>query len=474
MPTKNTRIELDEDRGRAAGVERSEPGGRAQLVAGGGAASPGRRELPEELVDDAVNRARVRSAVGPFPDGSRISDEVIDELLAGAGSEEEIVGPGGLLAQLTKRLVERAMEAELTDHLGYEPHQEPPGGAGNTRNGSTPKTLVTDNGPVRIETPRDRDGSFEPKIVRKRQRRFQGFDDKILALYSRGLSVRDIEAHLEEIYGVKVGRDLISRVTDAVMEDVRAWQQRPLDDVYPVIFLDALVLKIRESGTVQRRACYLALGLTVEGERDVLGVWFQETEGAKFWMQVLTELKQRGVRDILICCVDGLKGFPEAIEAIFPQTVVQTCVVHLIRQSLRYVPRREREQVARDLKPIYTAVDADAAQQALERFDEKWGKRFPVITQAWLNAWEYVIPFLAFPPEVRRVIYTTNAIEALNRQLRKALKTKGHFPNEDAARKLIYLAVTNAVPQWTRCRNWTTALLAFKIHFGDRLPDTAN
>jgi len=401
----------------------------------------------------------------------RLADEVIDELLAGARTEEEIVGPGGVLAQLTKRLVERAMSAELTEHLGYEPHQEPPGGAGNTRNGSTPKTLATEHGPVRIETPRDRKGSFEPQIIKKGQRRFEGFDDKILALYSRGLSTRDIEAHLAEIYGVKVGRDLISRVTDAVMDDVREWQQRPLDDVYPVVFLDALVLKIREGGTVQRRACYLALGVTVEGERDVLGMWFQETEGAKFWMQVLSELKQRGIADILLCCVDGLKGFPEAIEAIYPSTVVQTCVVHLIRHSLKYVPRREREQVARDLKPIYTAVDADAAQAALEAFDDKWGARFPVITQAWLNAWEHVTPFLAFPPELRRVVYTTNAIEALNRQLRKAIKTKGHFPNEEAARKLIYLAITNAVPAWTRTRNWTTALLAFKIHFGDRLPE---
>jgi putative transposase len=460
---------------RFAGGERSEPGGRAQrpvgeplrAAAGGGA-------LGSELVDDAVNRARVRSAVGELAGGGRLSDVVIDELLAGASSEEEIVGPGGLLARLTKRLVERAMEVELTDHLGYEPHREPPGGTGNTRNGSTAKTLITDNGPVGIDTPRDRDGSFEPKIVRKRQRRFVGFDEKILALYSRGMSVRDIEAHLAEIYGVKVGRDLISRVTDAVMEDVRAWAQRPLEDVYPVIFLDALVLKIREGGSVQRRACYLALGLTLEGERDVLGMWFQDSEGAKFWMQVLTELKQRGVRDILICCVDGLTGFPEAIEAIFPHTTVQTCIVHLIRRSLKYVPRREHEQVARDLKPIYTATCADAAQHELERFDQKWGARYPVITQAWLDAWEHVIPFLAFPPEVRRVIYTTNAIEALNRQLRKALKTKGHFPNEDAARKLIYLAVTNASPRWTRCRNWTTALLAFKIHFGARIPDTAN
>ena len=428
------------------------------------------RAVSQARVDDAVDRARLRGMV-ERPGGERIPDEVIDQLLAGARTEEEIAGPGGLLAQLTKRLVERAMEVELTDHLGYEPHHEPAGGTGNTRNGTSPKTLITEHGKVPLDAPRDRDGSFEPQIVRKRQRRFEGFDDKILALYSRGLSVRDIEAHLEEIYGVKVGRELISKVTDGVMDDVRAWAARPLEDVYPVIFLDALVLKIRENGTVGRRACYLALGITLEGDRDVLGMWFQENEGAKFWMQVLSDLKQRGVQDILICCVDGLKGFPEAIEAIFPRTTVQTCVVHLIRHSLKYVPRREREHVARDLKPIYTAVDADAAQHELERFDEKWGARFPVITQAWLNAWEYVIPFLAFPEEVRRVIYTTNAIEALNRQLRKAIKTKGHFPSEDAARKLIYLAVTNAVPAWTRTRNWTVALLAFKIHFGDRVPD---
>lgn len=408
------------------------------------------------------------------PDGEQISDEVIDQLLAGASSEQEIAGPGGLLAQLTRRLVERAMEVELTDHVGYEPHAEPPGGTGNTRNGTTSKRLVTEHGEVQIDAPRDRNGTFEPKIVKKRQRRFEGFDDKILALYSRGLSTRDISAHLAEIYGVQVGRDLISKVTDAVIDDARAWASRPLEDVYPIIFLDALVLKIRENGSVQRRACYLALGVTLDGDRDVLGLWFQETEGAKFWMQVLSELKHRGVQDILICCVDGLKGFPEAIEAIFPTTTVQTCIVHLIRLSLKYVPRRDRERVAKDLKPIYTAIDADAAHRELEAFDEKWGQRFPVITQAWLDAWEHITPFLAFPPEVRRVIYTTNAIEALNRQLRKAIKTKGHFPNEDAARKLIYLAIQNAVPAWTKTRNWTAALLAFKIAFGDRVPDAAN
>jgi putative transposase len=437
----------------SAGAERSEPVGRAQRRAG----AARRQQTPRPELAEEVK--------------ALLPDELIDELLAGARTQEEIAGPGGLLGQLTKRLVERAMEVELTDHLGYEPHQEPAGGAGNTRNGSTPKTLITEHGEVRIDTPRDRAGTFEPQIVRKRQRRFEGFDDKILALYSRGLSTRDIEAHLEEIYGVKVGRDLISRVTDAVMEDARAWQTRPLDDVYPVVFLDALVLKIREGGSVQRRACYLALAIGMDGERDVLGMWFQANEGAKFWMQVLTDLKQRGVQDILICCVDGLKGFPEAIEAIYPQTTVQTCIVHLIRHSLKYVPRRQYEAVVKDLRPIYTALDADAAMVSLEAFEEKWGAQIPVIGQAWRSAWEHVTPFMAFEPEVRRVIYTTNAIEALNRQLRKAIKTKGHFPTEDAARKLVYLAIQNAVPQWTSTRGWTKALLAFKIHFGDRLPN---
>jgi putative transposase len=417
--------------------------------------------------------AGIPTGVANLPDRVKelLPDEVLDELLAGAQGEEEIVGPGGLLSQLTKRLVERAMEVELTDHLGYEPHLEPPGGAGNARNGSTPKTLITEQGAVRIDSPRDRNGTFEPQIVRKRQRRFEGFDEKILALYSRGLSTRDIEAHLAEIYGVKIGRDLISKVTDAVMDDARAWQSRPLDDVYPVVFLDALVLKIRDGGSVQRRACYLALAINMDGEREVLGMWFQANEGAKFWMQVLTDLKQRGVQDILIACVDGLKGFPEAIEATFPATTVQTCIVHLIRHSLKYVPRKQYEQVTKDLRPIYTATCADAALVALEAFEEKWGQQLPVIGQAWRSAWEHVTPFMAFEPEVRRVIYTTNAIEALNRQLRKAIKTKGHFPTEDAARKLIYLAIGNAVPQWTRTRGWTKAMLAFKIHFGDRLPD---
>jgi putative transposase len=446
------RLDETPERPDSAGVARSETVGRAQRRAGAARRRDPRPELAAEVK-------------------ALLPDELIDELLAGARTEQEIAGRGGLLGQLTKRLVERAMEVELTDHLGYEPHQEPPGGAGNTRNGSTSKTLITESGEVRIDTPRDRAGTFEPQIVRKRQRRFEGFDDKILALYARGMSTRDIEAHLEEIYGVKVGRDLISKVTDAVMDDARAWQTRPLDDVYPVVFLDALVLKIRDGGSVQRKACYLAMAINMDGDREVLGMWFQANEGAKFWMQVLTDLKQRGVQDILICCVDGLKGFPEAIEALFPRTTVQTCIVHLIRHSLRYVPRRQYDAVVKDLKPIYTANNPDVALVALETFEEKWGAQLPVVGQAWRDAWEHVIPFMAFPDEVRRVVYTTNAIEALNRQLRKALKTKGSFPSEDAARKLIYLAIQNAVPQWTRTRGWTKALLAFKIQFGDRLPN---
>lgn len=362
------------------------------------------------------------------------------------------------------------MAAELTEHLGYEHGQAPPGGAGNARNGMTPKTIHTEQGSVRIEQPRDREGSFEAQIVPKHQRRFEGFDERIIAMYGRGMSVRDIQAHLRELYGVEVGHDLISRVTDAVLDDVREWQSRPLEDVYPILFLDALIVKVRDGGAVRNRACYVAIGVNLEGERDVLGLWFQQTEGAKFWLAVLTELKQRGVRDVLVCCVDGLSGFPEAIEAVFPNAWVQTCIVHLIRQSLRFVPDKHRRAVAKDLRPIYTAVDADAALVALEQFEQAWGERYPMIGKTWHQAWEHVIPFLAFPPDVRRVVYTTNTIEALHRQIRKTIKTRGHFPTEEAARKLIYLSIINAQKSWRQTYNWTSALLAFKIHFGDRLP----
>jgi putative transposase len=399
-----------------------------------------------------------------------LPDELIDELLAGARTPEEITGPEGLVQRLTKRLVERAMAAELSEHLGYEHGQAPPGGAGNARNGMTPKTIHTGHGSVRIEQPRDRKGSFEPQIVAKHQRRFDGFDDKIIAMYGRGMTVRDIQAHLAEIYGVEVGHDLISRVTDAVLDDVREWQSRPLEDVYPIVFLDALIVKVRDGGAVRNKACYVAVGVNLEGERDVFGLWFQNTEGAKFWLAVLNELKQRGVRDVLVCCVDGLKGFPEAIEAVFPQAWVQTCIVHLIRHSLRFVPDKHRRAVAKDLRPIYTAVDADAAAQALEQFEADWGERYPMIGKSWREAWEHVIPFLAFPPEVRRVVYTTNTIEALHRQIRKTIKTRGHFPTEEAATKLIYLSIINAKKSWRQTHHWSSALLSFKIHFGDRLP----
>jgi putative transposase len=484
----DSRIEFEEAQERRAGVERSEPGGRAELGAGGapaagaprpsGLGEPGRRhELPPEVAEEALALARMRRGLaageraGEVRD--RLSDELIDDLLAGARSEEEIVGPGGLLADLTRRLVERAMAAELAEHVGYERHAEPPGGTGNTRNGTTPKTLQTEHGPVRIRQPRDRNGSFEPQIVKKGQRRFEGFDDKIVAMYARGLTTRDIEAHLREIYGASVGRDTISRVTAAVLEDAKAWQTRPLEAIYPIIYLDALVVKIRDGQAVRNHACYLAIGVNCDGERDVLGIWFQRTEGAKFWLAVLTELRQRGVEDVLVCCVDGLTGFPEAIEAVYPNAWVQTCIVHQIRSSLRFVPYRDRRHVAADLKRIYIATDRDHAEQELERFAEKWDQRYPMISAAWIEHWERIVPFLAFPPDVRRVVYTTNTIEALNRQIRKIIKTRGHFPDEDAARKLLFLAITNAQQTWRRTYNWSTALAAFAIHFGDRLPESA-
>jgi putative transposase len=472
MPTKNTHSSIEIKEGRA-GVKRSEPGGRAELDAGArGHAAGG---LSAELVDEALAQAHLRDAVEALPDETRerLSDELIDELLGGRRGEAEIVGPGGLLGDLTRRLIERAMAAELTGHLGYEPHAEPPGGTGNTRNGTTPKTLQTRQGPVRIERPRDRNGTFEPQIVKNGQRRFEGFDEQIVAMYARGMTTRDIEAHLAEIYGAAVGRDTISRVTAAVLEDAQTWQERPLEAVYPIVYLDALVVKIRDGKAVRNFAGYLAIGVNTDGERDVLGLWFQQTEGAKFWLGVLTELKARGVEDVLVCCVDGLKGFPEAIEAVYPQTWVQTCVVHQIRHSLRFVSYRDRRAVAADLKRIYTATDRDHAERELERFAEKWDGRYPMISASWIEHWERIVPFLAFPPDVRRIVYTTNTIEALNRQIRKIIKTRGHFPDQDAARKLLYLAIINAQRTWRSAYNWSSALAAFRIHFGDRLPDSA-
>lgn len=384
---------------------------------------------------------------------------------------EEITGPGGLMSQLAGRVLETALGAELTEHLGYPPGQAPPGGAGNHRNGHTAKTVKTDLGPVQVRTPRDRAGTFEPQLVGKRQTRLAGLDDRVLDLYAGGMSVRDIAAHLQGLYGVQIGRDTISRVTDAVLEDVAAWRSRPLERVYPIVYFDALHVKVREDRSVRTRACYLAVGVTVDGDREALGIWWQETEGAKFWLAVLNDLHRRGVADVLIACVDGLTGFPDAIQAVFPHAWVQTCIVHQIRASMRYVGYRDRRTLAKDLRPIYTAANADQAAVELERFDDKWGARYPMIAHAWRRDWEHITPFLALPEDLRRVVYTTNTIEAMHRQIRKAIKTRGHFPDEQAATKLIYLAIERAETKWRSVRAWTAGLAALKIHFGDRLPD---
>ena len=420
-------------------------------------------------------RSKRRTAKGaddPPPEvmdrlGELLPDGALDDAVRGL-KPEELSGPGGLLSQLAGRVVEAALDAEMTEHLGH-PHGGVPQGA-NVRNGSSLKTLQTDLGPVEIKTPRDRQGSFEPKLVATRQTRLAGLDDKILGLYAGGMTVRDISHHLSELYGTEIGRDTISRVTDAVLEDVEAWRTRPLEAVYPIVYFDALRVKVREDRSVKNLACYLALGVDCDGEREVLGIWWQETEGSKFWLAVLNDLHRRGVDDVLIACVDGLKGFPEAIEAVFPQTWVQTCIVHLIRASLRYVNYRDLKQVASALRPIYNAPNADAALVELERFDSQWGQRYPATVMAWRTSWENVIPFLSLPEELRRAVYTTNTIEGLHRQIRKAIKTRGHFPDQQAATKLIYLAIIKADAKWQRNRTWNAPRAALKIHFGDRYP----
>lgn len=402
--------------------------------------------------------------------GPAIKEELLNELLASVSSPDQLLGKDGLLKQLTARLVEKALQGEMTAHLGFEPGTKPQGAA-NGRNGYSSKTLLTDHGEVTIDVPRDRKGTFDPKLVRKRERRVAGFDERILALYARGMSVRDIQGHLHELYGVEVSPDLISRVTDAVVEDVANWQSRPLDPVYPIVYLDALVVKVRDQGVVRNKAVYLALGATVQGGKEVLGLWIEQNEGAKFWLKIVSELKNRGVRDILIVCCDGLKGFPDAIEAAFPQVVAQTCIVHMIRNSVRFVSYKDRKDLVRDLKPVYAAPNRDEAANALARFEETWGRRYPMIGASWRAAWERVVPFLDFPPEIRRIIYTTNAIESLNSSLRKLLHHRGHFPTDEAVFKLLYLALRNLEKRWDRSvHNWTKALGQFAIFFDGRLP----
>jgi putative transposase len=419
---------------------------------GAGAGPDEQQQPPQEVIDRLA---------GLLPEGA------LDDAVRGL-KPEELSGPGGLLSQLAGRVVEAALEAELTEHIGHPPGGVPNGS--NVRNGHSAKTVQTDLGPVEVKTPRDRQGSFQPQLLPKRQTRLAGLDEKILALYAGGMTVRDISAHLSELYGTEIGRDTISRITDAVLEDVQAWRTRPVDAVYPIVYFDALFVKVREDRSVRSRACYLALGVTVDGDREVLGIWWQETEGAKFWLAVLNDLRRRGVEDVLIACVDGLKGFPEAIEATFPHAWVQTCIVHLIRASLRYVNYRDQRKVAAALRPIYTAPNADQALAELERFEAEWGARYRATAQAWRASWDYVIPFLALPDELRRAVYTTNTIEGLHRQIRKAIKTRGHFPDEQAATKLIYLAIMRADAKWQRNRTWTAPRAALKIHFGDRFP----
>jgi len=406
----------------------------------------------------------------PGPRRAAIPPELLDELMKGYSKPEDLTGPTGLLKQLTAALVNRALNAEMDHHLGYERGESPPESQRNRRNGRSNKVLRTDHGDIKVDVPRDREGTFEPQLVKKHQRQFDGFDDKILSLYSRGMSVRDIAACLKDIYGVEVSPDLISRVTDAVVDELKEWQNRPLEPVYLVVYIDALVVKIRDKGPVENKSVYLAVGVTPDGTKDVLGMWVAPTEGAKFWLAILTSLRQRGVQDILVLCADGLTGLPEAVEASFPRAIFQTCIVHMVRNSVRFVPWKERRAVCADLRAVYGADSEEDAKQALADFKIKWGTRFPMIVKSWETRWEEVVPFLSFPPELRRAIYTTNTIEAINRQLRKVLKTKGALPTEESALKLLYLAIQNAKVRWGMSRNWTTAMLQFAIYFEDRIP----
>ena len=401
---------------------------------------------------------------------AELPKELIDQLLAAAGGGAGLTGPDGLLKKLTAALVNRALDAEMSEHLGYDSGERPPPEQGNRRNGRRTKQLRTERGGIAVEVPRDRAGTFEPRLVGKHQRSFDGFDDKILSLYARGMTTRDIQRHLEELYGVDVSPDLISRVTDAVLDELNEWQSRPLESVYPIVYIDALVVKIRDQGKVENKAVHIAVGVDEDGTRDVLGLWLERTEGARFWSSILAELKHRGVDDILVLCADGLSGLPEAVEANFPKTIFQTCIVHLIRSSTRYVSYKDLKPVCADLRAVYTAANADEAVRALSQVEEKWGARYAHVTRAWRTRMDEWTPFLAFPVELRRAIYTTNTIEALNRILRKSLKTRGPLPTDEAALKLLYLSVRNAKATWGRAhRDWLTARMQLAIHFEGRL-----
>ena len=400
-----------------------------------------------------------------------IDPKLVDELLADYKKPEDIIGENGLLKQLTKAILERALKVELTEHVGYEKHDPAGHNSGNSRNGTTTKKLKGEFGEIDLETPRDRNGSFEPAIVSKGQTRFSGFDDKIISMYSRGMTTREIEGHLKEIYGVEVSPTLISNVTEAVMEEVKTWQDRPLDEVYPILYMDALRVKVRDDGHIQNRAIHVAMGVNLEGQKEILGLWAAQNEGAKFWLQVLTEIHNRGVKDIFIACVDGLKGFPEVIESVYPKAEVQTCIVHMVRASLSYVGWKQRKLVAGDLRGIYQAATAVEAGLQLDAFAQKWDAVCPMVSQTWRRHWDRITPFFAYPADIRRVIYTTNAVESLHMSLRKIIKMRASFPNDEAALKLLYLALRNVAKKWTMpVQNWTAALNRFSILWPDRMP----
>lgn len=399
-----------------------------------------------------------------------ISDELIAQLLEGYSSPDDILGEDGLLKQLTKKVAERALDVEMNEHLGYAKNDPSGKNTGNSRNGKGRKSVRSIHGEMELEVPRDRNGTFEPKLVRKGEKQLNGFDDRIISLYARGMTTRDIQAHFEEAYGVEVSPTFISQVTNAVMDEVLAWQNRPLDSVYPIVYLDALVVRSRDSGAVQNKHVYLALGINLDGEKELLGLWMAQTEGAKFWLSVVTELKNRGLQDILIACVDGLKGFPEAIEAVYPKTQIQLCIVHQVRHSLRYVNWKQRKEVAADLRTIYGAATLDEAERALDEFALKWDEDHPTISKSWRANWERLSVFFDYPPQIRKVIYTTNAIESVNASLRKVTKTRRSFPNDKSVMKVLYLALHQIAKKWTMpIRDWKQAMSQFMILFGDRI-----
>lgn len=403
----------------------------------------------------------------------KIKEELLDQLLEGYDSPEDLLGPEGLLTELKRRLVNKVLDSELTTHLGYEKHGKGEGSkASNARNGHSTKKLRSDDGKMEIKVPRDRSGEFEPTLVPKHQRHFDGFDEAIVSLYSRGLTTRDIQQQLKEMYKVDVSPMLISNATSAVNEEVKAWQSRPLDTVYPIVYFDAIVAKVRHEGRVSNRAIYLALAITMEGKKEVLGMWSSQNEGSKFWLNVFTELKNRGVSDILICCVDGLSGLVEAIETVYPLAKVQLCIVHMLRNSLKFVSWKEKKEVAAELKDVYNAPTAEAAKLALDSFRERYDERFPAIGRSWESHWDNVIPFFDYPEEIRKVIYTTNAIESLNSSFRKISRNRNLFPTTESVYKLFYLAIRNISKKWTLpIRNWPAALNRFIIEFGDRIPE---